>query len=307
VGLGSASVVSVYEYNRLYYNVKCESEHSLFLFWKFDMDNNQVMNDMQYQKVVDECLPLLKSLAIGRYAISVGGSHGKGVSDNLSDIDFRLFCDDVVNAPNVYESEAWKAFSQVVDRWRSQGVYIDHCWVRKISDMELQLEAWIDGDPQPYPVVWTIWGYYLPTDLNNQIIIDDPDGIIASWQAKLTPYSLALKSAIIEKYMRSLNYWRSDYHYQNKVERGDVVFLSGMSSRLVQDIIQVLFALNETYYVGDGKNLDFLNSFAIKPDNFEQRINDILYPAPADDVFMTQYQAIMGLIDELVAMVASAR
>jgi hypothetical protein len=37
-----------------------------------------------------------------------------------------------------------------------------------------------------------------------------------------------------------------------------VAFLAGMSSKLVHEIIQILFALKETYYVGDGANLTFV-------------------------------------------------
>jgi hypothetical protein len=54
--------------------------------------------------------------------------------------------------------------------------------------------------------------------------------------------------------------------------RGDVVFLAGMGARLVHDILQVLFALNECYYVGDGNNLRYVATFAIKPPAVEERI-----------------------------------
>jgi len=41
------------------------------------------------QTVIDECLPLLKALAKGRGAVTIGGSHAKGTFDDRSDIDFR--------------------------------------------------------------------------------------------------------------------------------------------------------------------------------------------------------------------------
>ena len=50
-------------------------------------------NVKRIQAVIDECLPLLKALAIGRCAVSIGGSHGKGTFDTRSDVDFRVFCD----------------------------------------------------------------------------------------------------------------------------------------------------------------------------------------------------------------------
>ncbi len=258
-------------------------------------------NSLPMQAVIDECLPLLKKLARGRYAISIGGSQGKGISDTLSDIDFRLFCDETI--PNHGESEEWQTFCQIVDDWREKGVYIDHCWIRHIADIDAQLDGWVLGNPQPLPIIWTIWGYYLLTDLMNQVIIDDPDGIISSWQARLTPYSENLGSAIIQKYMNSLKFWRTDYHYQNKVKRGDVVFLAGLTSRLVHEMIQILFALNRTYYVGDGKNLHYVDSFAIKPDDFVNRVTTILYPENSEDRFTMQYDSVIGLIDEIELLV----
>jgi hypothetical protein len=258
------------------------------------------------QSVIAECLPLLKALVKGRCAVTIGGSHGKGISDERSDIDFRVFCDEIVGAPRHWETEEWKSFSRIVDRWRAQGVDIDYCWVRTIGEIDAQLEAWLSGQPLPTAMVWTLWGYHLLTDLANQVVIDDPAGVIAAWQARLTPYPRALQRAIIRKHMGSLSYWRSDYHYRNKVERGDVVFLAGIAARLVHDMMQVLFAINETYYAGDGNNLHYVATFAVQPKEFAGRISAILYPPQAENVLTTQYEAIIKLIDDIAPLAAQA-
>lgn len=264
----------------------------------------QNLSVVHTQTVIDECLPLLKALAKGRCAVTIGGSRGKRTADNRSDFDFRLFCDEIVGAPRYWESEEWKPFAAVVDRWRAQGVNIDYCWVRSVGEIEAQLDAWLSGKIQPVEMVWTLWGYHLLTDIANQMVIDDPDGLIAAWQARLTPYPRSLQTAIIAKHMGSLNYWRTDYHYRNKVERGDVVFLAGISARLVHDILQVLFAINRTYYVGDGNNLHYMADFAIQPSHFSERIGAILYPAPTENRFETQYEALNQLIDDVALLAA---
>lgn len=256
--------------------------------------------------MIAECLPLLKALANGRCAVTIGGSHGKRTFDDRSDVDFRVFCDEIVGAPKLGETEEWKAFARVVERWRAQGIDIDYCWVRTIADIDVQLEAWLGGKVAPREMVWTLWGYHLLTDIANQMVIDDPAGIVAAWQARLTPYPRALQRAIIRKHMGSLNYWRTDYHYRNKVERGDVVFLAGMAARLVHDVMQVLFAINRTYYVGDGNNLHYVEAFAVQPRAFAERVSAILYPSPAGDVLRTQYEAILALIDDVAPLAAEA-
>ena len=123
------------------------------------------------------------------------------------------------------------------------------------------------------------------------------------WQARLVPYPVALQQAIFKKYAGSLRYWRDDYHYRNKVERGDVVFLASITPRLINDIMQVVFALNQTYFVGDGNNLYYCEKFAVQPDAFVMRVSEILYPAPHPERFSRQYAQLGVLIDEVLALI----
>jgi hypothetical protein len=268
------------------------------------MDEREIVP--RIKAVIDECLPLLKSFAKGRCAVTIGGSHGKRTFDTRSDIDFRVFCDEIAGGPRYWETEDWKAFCQVVERWRAQGIEIDYCWVRTIAEIDEQLDAWLGGKIAPVPRVWTLWGYHVLTDIANQMVVDDPSGIIAAWQARLIPYPLALQRAIIRKHMESLNYWRTDYHYRNKVERSDRVFLAGISARLVHDMMQVLYAINQAYYVGDGNNLHYVEAFKLIPTQFAERVNAILYPPLSEDVLNAQYESILKLIDDIVPLVAQA-
>ena len=108
---------------------------------------------------------------------------------------------------------------------------------------------------------------------------------------------------MIERHRESLAYWRDDYHYRNEVERRDSVFLAGLSARLVHDLLQVLFALNETYYPGDGNNLHLIERLAHKPDRFEDRIEAALDPAPSSRMYEGQRDALIELIDDTGALV----
>jgi hypothetical protein len=151
--------------------------------------------------------------------------------------------------------------------------------------------------------VWTLWGYHFLTDIGNQVVIRDPDGLIAMWQSRLVPYPIVLQQAILTKHAESLRYWRHDYHYRNKVARGDVVFLASITPRLINDIMQVLFALNQTYYVGDGNNLYYCEKFAVLPASFVARVSEILYPTSHPERFVYQYEQLGELIDEVLALI----
>lgn len=266
-------------------------------------DKNRAFSP-RVQTVIEEFVPIIKTMAEGRYAISVGGSHGKGTWDSRSDIDFRLFADkwfwqDV-------KPELWKDFYERMARWGEQGVLIDGVWVRLINDTDAAINRWVEGEGKPDDLVWTIWGYHLLPDIYHQSIIEDPYGVIAGWKQRLSVYPPKLKKVTLEKHLASVKYWRGDYHYANKVQRGDYVFLAGLSSRLVHDLNQILFALNEVYYVGDGSNLHFMEDFKVMPAGFAARVKEILYPPQEEDMFVKQRERLVSLIDEVVLLAEEA-
>ena len=257
------------------------------------------------QSIFEEFIPICRQIAGDqRYAISVGGSLGKGTWDSRSDIDFRLFTDGEVQR-QTHRPELWADCSAAIERWKERGIHIDGVWLRTVGEIDAALDGWLSGEVKPVDLVWTIWGYHILTDINNQFVIEDPYHIIAAWKERLSIYPPALKQAILRKYAASLRYWRSDYHYAHKVERGDVVFLAGMTSKLVHEIIQILFALNETYFAGDGAALGFIEKFKLAPADFSARVRDILYPGSpggSSDAFTGQYAALTRLIDEVLSL-----
>lgn len=259
-----------------------------------------MVSERDWERIVSESLPLIRELARGRYAIAVSGSRGKGLADALSDVDFRLYRE--AAPPAVELTERQSAFQSFVVNWRRRGIEIDGCWIRPIEEIDRQLGASLVGYPETEPIVWTVWGYHLLTDIRNQQILEDPHGILAGWQDRLQVYPPALKRAVIDRHWQSLTYWRDDYHYRNKVTRGDAVFLASLAARLVHDLIQTVFALNDTYYPGDGDNARWTSTFAIKPVRFEERIDAALYPVPGPTIYGRQRATLVELIDDVAAL-----
>ncbi len=252
--------------------------------------------------ILEEFAVILKQLAGDqRYAIAVSGSLGKGTWDSRSDVDFRLYTDRAIAWPH-QDPESWKDYFAATERWKERGIRIDDVWPRTVGDINAALDRWTQGDIQPMETVWTIWGYHLLTDINDQYSIEDPYDIIGEWKERLRFYPPALKQAIMKKYTGSLQYWRADYHYANKVKRCDVIFTAGLTSKLVHEILQILFALNETYFVGDGSNLIYAEKFTILPENFSSRVHKIFYPSSPDPV-TEQYSLLTALMDEVIELV----
>ena len=251
-------------------------------------------------EAIREFTALLQSWDCGTRAISLGGSFGKGTFDDRSDLDFRLFHAHDVPWPD-RDPERWKPVWVLLKKWGQRGVKIDGVWPRSIAEVDAALRRAISGEIKTDAKEWSIWGYHLLTDVYNQYVIDDSQGVLAAWKRLLTPYPPALKQAVIKKHLGSLRYWRRDYHYANKVERKDVVFLASLSARLIHDLMQVLFALNEVYFPGDGTNFSFAEKFAIKPADLPVRVTAALYPSGAN-IFDVQCQILLALIDEVEAL-----
>lgn len=260
----------------------------------------------EVQSVINEIIPICRQLAAGRgrYAIAVGGSQGKGTGDRGSDIDFRLFHEHDLPWPS-QDPDLWKDYFAAEERWKRRGIIIDGIWPRRIDQIEAALNRWMNGDIRPDDLVWTIWGYHLLPDLYYQAIIEDPYGVISGWKERLRSYPPPLRQAVLDKHLKSVQYWRNDYHYRHKVERGDIVFAAGLAMKLVHNLIQVLFAINDTYYVGDGQNLESVLQLRIVPADFAEKVKEILYPTAADPL-IAQYRALMNLIDEIMQLVPEA-
>ncbi len=253
------------------------------------------------QEIADSLRPTLLSMIDGRYGMAVSGSIGKGTNDNKSDFDFRLYYDGFSGEQPA--KVGWGQVRKIIDKWGERGRVIDGVWTRTIAEIDSKLDAWYGGDITPQDLPWAIWGYYLPTDIFNQHIIDDPDGVLSAWKEKLSLYPKELKKSVIEKYLLFIRYWRDDYHYESKVIRADTVFAFGLATKIIHAIVQLVFALNGHHFAGDGKNMEFITGMAIVPSEFDKKVNDILYSAKGPHDLRQQREGLIALIDEVDRLV----
>lgn len=256
------------------------------------------------QAVLDaagEVATLANNFESGRFAMGLSGSISKGTSDALSDIDFRCYSD----APRPVPSAAWEAdWSKLFRRWEERGLILDGLGWTTVADVDRTLDTWLAGEGIPEPIIWTIWGYHPLADFSRQLAVIDPDHLIVGWRERLVEYPEALRTATIRRYLPPLEYWRDDYHYRNKATRSDEVFLAGLTSLLVHNLLQVLAAFNRRYYPGDGNNLRFAAALPVAPTDLEQRIRRVLHPTEGPDRLIGQRADVVALIDEVVALIA---
>jgi len=249
--------------------------------------------------------PLIADLAEnGRGAVALAGSRGKGRADAQSDYDFRVYAD-AYRGPEIEATPQWRCFEQTMHHWEARGYRMDGVWMRSYAGVHRDLASWIAGAPVDKSFEWTIWGYHLPTDLANQQIVSDPDGILAEWKAKLACYPEALRQTVLRHYREILAYWAEDYHYESKVERRDLVFLVGLSGKLANAILQVVFAFNRVYYPGDGWNLPMAAELERLPPDFISRMSQMLEPGSDADAWRRQRAEFITMVRDLEVLLAT--
>jgi hypothetical protein len=254
--------------------------------------------------VIAVMVPLIADLAEdGNAAVALAGSHGKGRADEHSDFDFRAYSDcyrkDLTSTPQ------WQRFEEEQRRLQSRGVLMDGIWMRSYSGVRRDLDAWLAGQIVEKEFEWTIWGYQLPTDLSTQLICHDPLGNLALWRSELGTFPEAMRDGIFERYRQILAYWKDDYHYVNKVIRLDLVFLAGVTGKLINAIMQVIFALNRRYFPGDGWNLLLAADLPHKPPQFIERMAEIIEPGSAPDRWHRQRENIVSMINDVEALIST--
>lgn len=259
----------------------------------------------QEAELIAAMTPLIADLAgDGRGAVALAGSRGKGRADAQSDYDFRVYAH-AYRGPDIAETAQWQRFEETRRSWEGRGYRMDGVWMRSYAGVRQDLAAWISGAPVSKSFEWTIWGYHLPTDLANQQIVFDPDGVLAGWKAELARYPEALREATLRHYRAILAYWASDYHYQSKVDRRDLVFLVGLSGKLANAILQVVFAFNRVYYPGDGWNLPMAADLERLPPDFVARMTRMLEPGASEDAWHRQRTDFIAMIDDLEVMLSA--
>jgi predicted nucleotidyltransferase len=128
----------------------------------------------------------------------------------------------------------------------------------------------------------------------------DPEGVIEHLKTKVARYSPQLKRAICNDFL-----WSARFTLDNTTKpagRGEVYLVTGALARAVHCLVQVLYALNETYYLSEKKLARDVSTFQIMPEHFIDRIYALLGAAGTT---REQLQESMARIEALYAEIAA--
>lgn len=270
--------------------------------------------------IANALLPLLRQFCQGDYGIALGGAHAKGVADAESDLDLYLFARQVLPlAERIRLCQQFSPAVTTVTGWGTDESFVQggtdfyfhgqkvEVWLRHVDHITGIIEECEAGVLRQELVTWTVMGFYnhcALSDLAHMLPIEDPAGILAGWQARVHQYPPRLRVAIIQRHLHAARFWPENFHYASAVQRGDLIYSMGIVQQVIHNLIQVLFALNQTYFPGDKKLGPALDHLAHTPAHLRGRIESLLLPGAATPEALsrqrTELQALLRDVEALV-------
>ena len=227
-------------------------------------------------------------------AVVLGGSYASGMQRSTSDLDIGLYyfeaepfsIDEIKSVANdisrpgslptvtgFYEWGAWVNGGAWIHtpQGKVDFLYRNLDQIQRTIAEAQQGISHHDYDQQP------TYGFYSVIYLaETQICIPlyDPEMLIAKLKHRVGTYPPKLKQKIITDSL-----WAAEFtllHARSFAAQGDIYNTVGCLTRVVSNMTQALFALNERYFIRDKKVLDTVAKFPNLPSDYIQGINRIL-------------------------------
>ncbi len=247
------------------------------------MDINAFLQDL-----VDALLPV-----DGLQAIVLGGSRASGAQHPDSDIDLGLYykehypldikhirkivheLNDIPD-PEVTELGGWGPWVNGGAWLTIQGQRVDFLYrnidfVSAILDECNRGETRFDYLQQP---PYGCYSYIYCAETQQCKILYDPQSVISGLKSKISRYPALLKNKIINSCL-----WQAEFSLEiakKTASTGNVFFIAGCLTRIASNLVQALYALNETYFISDKRLQRDVEHFSLKPHDFTMRLDRVL-------------------------------
>ncbi|HEX4203363.1 MAG TPA: nucleotidyltransferase domain-containing protein [Ktedonobacteraceae bacterium] len=247
---------------------------------------------MQHKILLQQIVEHLKPVQ-GLRAIVLGGSYASGSQRPDSDIDIGLYYDEnqpldiehirsiashLNDAPNptVTDLGGWGTWVNGGAWLTVQGQRVDFLY-RNIDFVTSTIDDCNAGNIRSDYWQQPAYGFHSFMYCTETAIcrpLYDPDQVIERLKAKVAHYSPHLKQAIIKNFLWSARFTLDNTY--KAASRGEVYLVTGCLARATHCFVQVLYAINETYYLSEKKLEADLGSFSIQPEDFLERTYTLL-------------------------------
>ena len=254
----------------------------------------------------------------GVVAVALGGSLARGRADDRSDVDLGVYYDpgrpfsvealralatelDDGHAPEVVGLGDWGPWVNGGAWTRIRGVKLDLLY-RDLRLVERVLDDCQAGRTTCDYQVGHPHGFHRHSyagEVHHNQDLHDPAGVLAGLRRRTTPYPARLRATILRRYL-----WEADFAVataRGAAGRGDIAYVSGCLFRAVACLVQVLFALEERWFVNEKGAVAEADGFTAAPPGFAARVGAVLAgldPGPA---------TLAAALEEMAALTAAVR
>jgi predicted nucleotidyltransferase len=237
----------------------------------------------------------------GVVAVTLGGSLARGRADRRSDVDLGLYYDPA----RAFSVDALRALATELDDrhapevvgfgdwgpWINGGAWT-HMQETKVDLLYRDLRlvdrvlddclagrttcAYQPGHPHGFH------SHSYAGEVHHGLVLHDPAGALAARRTRTSPYPPALRREVVRRYL-----WEADFAVttaRGAAGRGDLAYVSGCLFRAVACLVQVLFALNERWFVNEKGAVGEAAGFPRTPPGFAAAVDAALSglrPEPA--------------------------
>jgi predicted nucleotidyltransferase len=256
----------------------------------------------------------------GLQALVLGGSWASGTQRPDSDIDLGLYYSEETpldvyhlrkiakdlndfSNPEVTELGGWGSWVNggawlTIRGQRVDFLYRNIDFVSTVIDECNRGEIRYDYLQQP-PYGFYSYIYCAETELSQ--VLYDPKQVIAGLKTKVARYSAALQYSIINSYL-----WHAEFSLENATKAAhssNAYYVAGCLTRIASSLVQVLYALNETYFISDKRLHKDIELFSLKPQGFVVRIDRMLGNIGCDSKSLIETLAhAESLLDEIIEL-----
>ena len=269
--------------------------------------------------VLDQLVGALSQVR-GIEAVVLGGSYARGTAREASDLDIGLcYFEDapfaiaavrrIADAVSVHGNPVVTDFYEW-GAWVNGGAWIHTAagkvdfLYRNLDQVERTIEEASQGilrhdylQQPPFGFFSVI--YLAETHICNPLY--DPAGHIARLKRRVEPYPPKLKAGIVQELL-----WIAEFTLmsaRNYAAASDVYNTIGCLTRVASVLTQVLFALNERYFISDKKALDEIALFECVPLRYTAQIRAILaYPGATSEELSYTVSALASVWQSVVAL-----
>lgn len=235
----------------------------------------------------------------GVAAIVLGGSHAAGYANERSDLDIGLYyfeenpfnIESIRHTASRFSTQGTPPVTGFYEwgPWVNGGAWItteagkvDFIY-RNINQVQQTITDAVNGiwqhnfDQQP-PYGFRSVIYLGETAVCKPLF--DPANILGKLKGQITPYPIKLKQTIISDCL-----WMAEFTFMqcySFANAGDTYNTVGCFTRIANYLIHALFAINETYPLGDKRAMQLITTFSRYPITMEKTLNRVLGNAGAE-------------------------